>query len=94
MSALRRGRWDVVVSDIGMPGEDGYSFVRRLRKLPTDENGEIPAVALTAYARAQDRERATEAGFDLHLTKPVDAAELIVAIAGLARGAAIPAVRA
>jgi CheY-like chemotaxis protein/anti-sigma regulatory factor (Ser/Thr protein kinase) len=86
ITVLRRGRWDVVVSDIGMPGEDGYSFVRRLRRLPAEENGDVAAVALTAYARAQDRERATEAGFDLHLTKPVDASELILAIAGLARG--------
>jgi len=91
MAVLRRGRWDVVVSDIGMPGEDGYTFLRRLRRLPAEEGGDVPAVALTAYARAQDKERAAEAGFDLHLTKPVDATELIVAIANLARGSAVPA---
>lgn len=91
-TVLRRGRWDVVVSDIGMPEEDGYSFVRRLRLLPADQGGSVAAVALTAYARAQDKMRASEAGFDLHLTKPVDAGELIRAIGSVAGvSAAVPA---
>jgi signal transduction histidine kinase/ActR/RegA family two-component response regulator len=91
MTTLRRGRWDVVVSDIGMPGEDGYSFVRRLRKLPANEGGSVPAVALTGYTRAQDQARALEAGFDLHLAKPVEADDLIAAVATVAGRPVVPA---
>jgi signal transduction histidine kinase/CheY-like chemotaxis protein len=89
-AALQRGRWDVVISDIGMPGEDGYSFVRRLRRLPAAQGGDVAAVALTAGARAQDKALAAEAGFDLHLTKPVDAGQLVHAVASVAAGAETP----
>jgi PAS domain S-box-containing protein len=77
-------RPDVIVSDIGMPGEDGYSFIRRLRKLSPDSGGRTPAVALTAYARPEDRTRALKAGFQSHTTKPIDPQELFVIIASLA----------
>lgn len=68
---------DVIVSDVGMPGEDGYQFVRRLRELPAGAGGATPVVALTAYTSAQDRRRCSEAGYDCHLSKPVDADELV-----------------
>ncbi|MDB5295740.1 MAG: hypothetical protein JWO31_1723 [Phycisphaerales bacterium] len=84
---------DVLVSDIGMPGQDGYELIRRVRALPPDRGGRVHALALTAYARTVDRVRALEAGFHMHVAKPVDPAELIVTVAALARlaGAAIPA---
>lgn len=71
---------DVVVSDIAMPEVDGYEFIRRLRALAEPKGRDIPAIALTAYAGAQNRHRALELGFDQHLTKPVDPAELVRAI--------------
>ena len=75
---------DVIVSDIGMPEADGYEFVRRLRQLPREKGGRIPAVALTAYARADDRRKALLAGFQNHAAKPVDPQELVVVVANLA----------
>jgi PAS domain S-box-containing protein len=74
---------DAIVSDIGMPAEDGYSFMRRLRARDTARGGAIPAVALTAYARPEDRLRCLAAGFHSHVPKPVSPAELVVAVAGL-----------
>src|SRR6185312_3986211 len=75
---------DVVVSDIGVPFEDGYSFIRKVRsRLPAD-GGAVPAAALTAYARAEDRKQALEAGFQTHLANPIDPSELIAAVARLA----------
>jgi CheY-like chemotaxis protein len=75
---------DVVVSDIGMPHEDGYSFIRRVRMLPPEQGGRTPAIALTAYAREQDRKRALEAGFDMYVPKPVDPVDLGVVVANVA----------
>ncbi len=72
---------DVVVSDIAMPGLDGYDFIRQLRALVRPGGADLPVIALTAYASLQDRNRALEAGFDRHLTKPVDPAELVRTIA-------------
>lgn len=83
-AALRDGRWDAVVSDIGMPEEDGYSLIRRVRGLPPDGSRAVGAVALTGCARPQDQSRAIEAGFNLHLTKPVEAGDLIRAVAKVA----------
>jgi len=74
----------VLVSDIGMPGEDGYALIRQLRALEANRGGQIPAVALTAYARAEDRTQALLAGFQLHVPKPVDPAELAVVVGNLA----------
>jgi signal transduction histidine kinase/CheY-like chemotaxis protein len=74
----------VLVCDIGMPGEDGYSLIQRIRALPSDRGGRIRAAALTAYARSEDRRRALAEGFNLHLAKPVDPTELIVSVARLA----------
>ncbi len=66
-----------------MPGEDGYALIRRLRALPEDQGGRTPAVALTAYARAEDRMTAVRAGFQQHVPKPVEPAELITMVASL-----------
>ncbi len=75
---------DVLVSDIGMPNEDGYSFIRRVRELPPEKGGAVRALALTAYARLEDRDRSILAGFQMHMSKPVDPAELIAMVATLA----------
>jgi CheY-like chemotaxis protein len=70
---------DVLVSDIGMPGEDGYSLMRRIRAMES-EIGAIPAIALTAYARIEDRVKAIHSGYQLHLSKPVERIELVAMI--------------
>ncbi len=92
LAALRRGRWDAVISDIAMPGDDGYSFMRRLRDQDPLGRRHIPAIALTAHARPQDELRAIEAGFDVHLPKPVEAEDLVGAIADIVErhGVALP----
>ena len=84
LERLERNPPDVLVSDIGMPGEDGYSLIRRVRALGPDRGGNTPAVALTAYARAEDRVRSVLAGFQMHVSKPVEPAELITMVASLA----------
>src|SRR5262249_40929910 len=87
--ALRTIQWlrpDVVVSDISMPGEDGYALVRKLRVFERGRSA-IPAIALTAHARPEDTEQAFVAGFAEHLAKPVDAPELVRAIARVTRRA-------
>jgi PAS domain S-box-containing protein len=76
-------RPDVIVSDIGMPGEDGYSLIRRIRALPPENGGRTPAVALTAYARAEDAQRAFAAGFQIHVAKPVEPVQLANVVANL-----------
>jgi CheY-like chemotaxis protein len=78
------GTFDLIVSDIGMPGQDGYSLIRRIRKLGKDKGGDIPAIALTAYARTEDRVQAVAAGFLMHVAKPVEPIELITMVAGAA----------
>jgi PAS domain S-box-containing protein len=84
MRKIQAARPDVLVSDIGMPNEDGYTLIRQLRALSADQGGEVPAIALTAYARAEDRMRSIRAGFQMHVPKPVEPAELITMIASLA----------
>ena len=76
---------DVLVSDIRMPEEDGYSLIRRVRGLPLSTAASIPAAALTALAHKEDRQQALKAGFQLHLTKPVDSRTLVAAVAALNR---------
>ena len=63
---------DVLVSDIGMPDEDGYALIQQIRALPQEDGADVPAIALTAFASAQDKERALSAGFQRHLAKPVE----------------------
>ncbi len=84
LEALENFKPDVLVSDIGMPGEDGYTLIRKIRELETDTRGRIPAVALTGYARVEDYREALAAGFQLHVAKPIRASELIAVIASLA----------
>ncbi|HEV8640240.1 MAG TPA: response regulator [Methylomirabilota bacterium] len=74
---------DVLVSDIAMPGEDGYALIRKIRLRDADQGRWLPAVALTAYARDEDRARALAAGYQRHLTKPVDPAALARTVAVL-----------
>jgi len=78
-----------LVSDIGMPGEDGYALIRQVRLLQPEQNRNIPAVALTAYARESDRTKALAAGFQMHLAKPVPPNKLANAIAHLAKQSAL-----
>lgn len=85
LEAVRTFQPDVIVSDIGMPEEDGYVFIERLRALPRTEGGRTPAIALTAYARAEDRRRALVAGFQNHAAKPIEPQELVMVVANLAR---------
>ena len=75
---------DVLISDIEMPGEDGYALIRRVRELAPERGGRVPAIALTAYGRREDRLHAISAGFSMHVPKPVDPAELITLVASLA----------
>jgi PAS domain S-box-containing protein len=75
---------DVLVSDIGMPGEDGYAFIRRVRALDPARGGQVPAVALTAYAQGEDGQRVLTAGYQVHLPKPVHPPELAEVVATLA----------
>jgi CheY-like chemotaxis protein len=82
MEAAGQDDFDLVLSDIAMPIEDGYVLIRRLREQPRTAN--IPALALTAYTTAEDRARALRAGYDQHLAKPVDPTHLVSAIASLA----------
>jgi PAS domain S-box-containing protein len=83
LASLEREAFDVLVSDVGMPEEDGHSFIRKVRMLRSSGGGRIPALALTAYARSEDRTAAFRAGFDMHLAKPIDPAELLVVMARL-----------
>ena len=84
IEAVSQVKADVLVSDIGMPEEDGYSLIRKVRTLCAEQGGKIPAVALTAYARAEDRTRAIAEGFQMHIPKPVEPAELATVVASLA----------
>ncbi len=81
------GAWvpDVLVSDIAMPGEDGYSLIRRIRQLPSAREKSVPAVALTAYAKIEDRVTILAAGFQMYLSKPADPNELVAVVGSLAR---------
>jgi CheY-like chemotaxis protein len=84
LQAFARLRPDVLVSDIAMPGADGYDLIRRVRALSDQEGGRTPAVAVTAYVRIEDQRAALAAGYDRHIRKPVDVRELVSAVAQLA----------
>lgn len=84
ISEIERLPPDVLVSDVGLPGEDGYSLMRKVRALTSDRGGLIPAVAVTAYAREEDVQRAIDAGFQRHIPKPVESMQLVTAVARLA----------
>jgi CheY-like chemotaxis protein len=76
---------DIVISDIGMPGVDGYDLIRQIRRLPAAKGGKVPAIALTAYTRTEDRLQALRAGYDMHVPKPVELAELVAVAASVVR---------
>ncbi len=81
---VERHRPDVLLTDIGMPGMDGYELLRHVRALGADRGGKVPAIALTAFARSEDRTRALRAGFVVHVAKPVDPSELVATVASVA----------
>lgn len=83
LEQIRKAPPDVLVSDISMPDEDGYSLISKVRALPAERLARIPAIAVTAFARPEDRNQAIRAGFQAHVSKPVDPAELIALVAGL-----------
>lgn len=85
MQAIRQQRPDVLVSDIAMPDEDGYGLIERVRSLENGETQSIPAVAITAYAKEEDRERALSSGFQIYLAKPIELRELVSVVARAAR---------
>ena len=85
LDVFEQWRPDVLVSDIEMPGEDGYSLIRKVRARDQEAGGHTPAVALTAYGRPQDRARSLAAGYSMHVPKPVDPGELTTIIASVAR---------
>jgi signal transduction histidine kinase/ActR/RegA family two-component response regulator len=89
-AAFERETPDVVLSDIGMPGEDGYSFIRRVRARPAAAGGGVPAIAITAYASPADRDAALTAGYQAHLAKPVEMSELAALVATLGRSSYSP----
>ncbi|MET0385847.1 MAG: ATP-binding protein [Polyangiales bacterium] len=81
LQCMERETFDVLISDIGMPDMDGYALIRRVRTLTPERGGRMPAVALTAYARAEDRTKALRAGFTMHLAKPIEPSELLAVVA-------------
>ncbi len=90
LAELERQRFDVLVSDIGMPGMDGYALISKIRQLPLERGGRIPAVALTAYAGVEDRMHVLSAGYQMHIPKPAEPAELTSVVASLAARYSVP----
>jgi CheY-like chemotaxis protein len=84
LSYVESWKPDVLVADIGMPGEDGYGLIRQVRALSSERGGSTPALALTAYTRAEDRLHALSAGYQIHLAKPITGRELAASVANLA----------
>lgn len=84
LSVLQSARPDILISDLGMPDEDGYALIRKVRALSPDQGGQTPAAALTAYARVEDRLKSLRAGFQIHLPKPIEPIELVAVVANLA----------
>jgi signal transduction histidine kinase/CheY-like chemotaxis protein len=86
LAAVLEWRPDVLVSDLGMPGEDGFALISKVRTLAPEQGGDTPAVALTAYVREEERQRALAAGYQSHVPKPVDPSILLATVSGLAKG--------
>jgi CheY-like chemotaxis protein len=84
VAAVEADHPDLLVSDIGMPDSDGFELMRRVRALGPARGGDLPAIALTAFARSEDRTRALRAGFLVHVSKPVDPSELVATVASVA----------
>jgi CheY-like chemotaxis protein len=90
MAQLRASPPDLLISDLGMPDVNGLEFLAWVRALPRDAGGLIPAIALTAFARSEDRLKALEAGFSAHVSKPVEQSELMAAIGMVSTPPAVP----
>lgn len=90
LTEMEQGRFNVLVSDIGMPLMDGYALINKIRQLPAEQGGRIPAAALTAYAGSEDQARALAAGYQIHLPKPVEPTELTTVVAKLAERYQLP----
>jgi CheY-like chemotaxis protein len=90
LAAFRQAVPDVLISDIGLPERDGLSLMREIRSWPAERGGEVPALALTAYASAEDRQRTDAAGFQAYLCKPADPADLMARISALAGRPSVP----
>jgi CheY-like chemotaxis protein len=84
MAALEEFRPQVILCDVAMPGEDGLSFIRKVRRLGPAHCGQVPAAAITALANEEDRQRAAQSGFQMHVAKPIDAARLAEVVSQLA----------
>jgi CheY-like chemotaxis protein len=84
LEAIALSRPDVLLSDVGMPGEDGYALIAKVRALSAERGGQTPAAALTAYVRAEDRVKVLNSGFQLHVSKPIEPNELVAVVANLA----------
>jgi PAS domain S-box-containing protein len=84
LEAIVQLRPDILISDLGMPGEDGYALIAKVRALPAERGGHIPAAALTAYVRGEDRVKVLRSGFQLHVSKPLEPNELVAVVANLA----------
>jgi CheY-like chemotaxis protein len=89
LALVRSEHPDVIVSDIGMPDRDGYDFIRDVRGLSPSEGGRTPSVALTAFARSEDRTRAMLAGYHVHVSKPIEPQELVATVRSLTRNSVI-----
>ena len=83
LAACDEWRPDILISDIGMPGEDGYMLIKKLRARESESGGHIPAIALTAYGRQEDRRRALSVGYESHIPKPIEPVELLAVVASL-----------
>jgi PAS domain S-box-containing protein len=86
LEIVQTDQFDILVSDIGMPDRDGYDLIKNIRELAPESGGRMPAVALTAYARTEDRMKVLAAGFQMHVPKPVEPAELLAVVASLTNG--------
>src|SRR5262249_29980788 len=94
LSKLQPGRYDAMLADIGMAGVNGYELIARVRALGPKKGGDVPAIAITAYAGKEERLHAITSGFQCHLSKPIEPGELVGAIATLMRGGeSVPAPR-
>jgi PAS domain S-box-containing protein len=85
MDLIDQWKPDVLISDIGMPGEDGYTLIRKVRALPPEKGGQTPAIALTAYARTEDRLKILSAGYQMHVAKPIEPIEVATVVASLSK---------
>ena len=85
LETIARVKPDILIADLGMPELDGYELIERVRALPDPASRDVPAIALTAFARSEDRTKALQSGFEMHLAKPVDPGELVASVATLMR---------